>query len=226
MEAVAFDVRGTVAHFRKPDTTATQLTYPFITPTAAKGLIGAILGIEDFITRDMVGIRLLTPVMTVTQQMSMLGKDGYTFNRPTTIELIVQPHYRIYYAGEEHVSRLRSFLENGHAVYPTYLGVAYALTKPVIYKYYDRVEILHEIKEEIETKAIVPTRIIKQVKIEPGRSYCRAGGFMHIYKGGRKFEKSIDFIYEKEGKSIVFLPTEDQQDIKITKLGKEVVCLV
>ena len=64
MKAVIFDVTGTIAHFRRPDTTATQLTYPFITPTAAKGLVGAILGITDFVTQDQLGIRLLRPVRT------------------------------------------------------------------------------------------------------------------------------------------------------------------
>ena len=62
MKGLAFDVLGTLGHFRRPDTTATQMTYPFITPTAAKGLVGAILGIEDFVTSDRVGIELLRPV--------------------------------------------------------------------------------------------------------------------------------------------------------------------
>jgi len=85
MKAVVFEVKGAIAHFRRPDTTATHLTYPFITPLAAKGLVGAILGITDFTTRDRVGIQLLNPVCTSAQQLSMLGKDsGNTFNRPTT----------------------------------------------------------------------------------------------------------------------------------------------
>ena len=47
MKALIFEVKGTIAHFRRPDTTATHLTYPFITPLAAKGLVGAMLGITD-----------------------------------------------------------------------------------------------------------------------------------------------------------------------------------
>ena len=81
MKAVVFEVKGAIAHFRRPDTTATHLTYPFITPLAVKGLVGAILGITDFMTRDYVGIQLLNPVRTSAQQLSMLGKDsGNTFS--------------------------------------------------------------------------------------------------------------------------------------------------
>ena len=129
MKAVVFDIKGKIAHFRRPDTTVTQLTYPFITPLAAKGLVGAILGITDFVTKDKVGIQLLSPVRTSVQQLSMLGEGG-TFNRPTTIEYLVNPSYRIYYVGNEYVHELYSSLKKQQSVYPTYLGVAYALTFP------------------------------------------------------------------------------------------------
>ena len=46
------------------------------------------------------------PGVHVAQQMSMLGNSGSSFNRPTSIELLVNPAYRIYYAGEEHVEDL------------------------------------------------------------------------------------------------------------------------
>jgi CRISPR-associated protein Cas5h len=227
MKAVVFDLKGKIAHFRKPDTTATQLTYPFITPTAAKGLVGAILGIEDFVTKDKIGVQLLHSVSTIVQQMSMIKDGGSSFNRPTSIELVVKPHYRIYYVGEEHVNRLYDFLEEEHSVYPTYLGSAYALTKPALHQAYDEVRLLDQATDVIETKTIVPTRVIDQLKFEPDRYYSRAGGFMHVYKGKRTFEKSIDFIYERDGKSISFIPVKDHafDDIDIVLLGEETVCL-
>ena len=108
MKVVVFDVKGDIGHFRRPDTTATHLTYPFIPPTAVKGLVGAILGIEDFVTNDKIGIQILSEVNMVSQQMSML-KMGNTFNRPTTVQLLINPAYRIYYSGDEYVDEL----ENG-----------------------------------------------------------------------------------------------------------------
>jgi CRISPR-associated protein Cas5h len=227
MKAVAFDVKGKVAHFRRPDTTATQLTYPFITPTAAKGLVGAILGIEEFVTSDLVGIQLLQPVRTVAQQMSMLGKDGGTvFSRPTTMELLVNPAYRIYYAGNEHVDRLIDFLQKGQEVYPTFLGSAFALTKPILVNVSDQVALIQS-PDCVETKSIVPTRLIQELQFQENHHYSRAGGFMHLYKGERTFEKSIDFIYEREGKSISFIPetSHHSQEVQLAVIGEEAICL-
>lgn len=131
MKLIAFDVRSTIAHFRRPDTTSTHLTFPFIPPTAAKGLVGAVLGIEDFVTTDQVGIQLLSEVRMISQRLSLLGKGSRnTFNRPTTIQLLVQPAYRIYYAGEQYTDRLEFMLQNKQAIYSTYLGSAFSLTTP------------------------------------------------------------------------------------------------
>lgn len=228
MKGLAFDVKGKLAHFRRPDTTATQLTYPFITPTAAKGIVGAILGITDFVTQDKVGIELLCPIKIVSQQMSMLGKDNSTsFNRPTTIELIINPAYRIYYAGDEYTERLLVYLKNERSVYSTYLGAAYALTKPVFYKQYDNVQSIDYFKDVVESITVVPTAVIERIIIKDSSYFCRAGGYMHSYNGTRTFEKSIDFIYEKEGKAISFIPrNEDLLGIEVKKFGDDWICLV
>jgi len=228
MDMVAFDIRGSIAHFRRPDTTATHLTYPFITPTAAKGIVGAILGIEDFVTSDKVGIRLLKPVRTVAQQMSMLGKEsGPSFNRPTTIELLVEPSYRIYYAGTEYTSRLIERLQRDQSVYPTFLGVAYALTKPELYKVYEDVEWLEtETSEPLTSRSIVPVASIRELVMDPDRRFGRAGGFLHEYKGNRTFERSIDFIYETACRPIRFYPALDSEGrIRIALVEGEAVCL-
>lgn len=229
MKGVVFDLVGTLAHFRKPDTTATQMTYPFITPTAVKGMVGAILGKEDFVTRDIVGIRLMNPVQIVSQQMSMLGKDtGNSFNRPTTIELLINPHYRIYYAGEENVDELSTYLQKEYSVYPTFLGVAYAVTKPKLISVWNQVALaVNEAYGYIETKAVVPSALVGELKVTRGQHYCRAGGFMYCYKGARTFEKSIDFIYEWAGNMIAFKPAKRKLslNLQIAKFGEDVVCL-
>ena len=228
MRGVLFEVKGKLAHFRKPDTTSTQMTYPFITPTAVKGMVGAILGIEDFVTKDKIGVQILNPVKTVAQQLSMLGNDGGTmFNRPTSIELIINPAYRIYYAGEENVDLLITSLEKNHSVYHTYLGAAYALTTPLLIETYQDVKPVDWVDNYLETKAVVPTVLIKELQLSNKHHFCRAGGFLYEYKGNRTFDKSIDFIYEQEGKVISFLPSNGSVEIdaKIASFQGEVVCL-
>ncbi len=225
MKAVVFDVKGKIGHFRRPDTTVTQLTYPFITPIAARGLVGAMLGITDFTTKDKIGIQLLNPVITTVQQLSLLGKDGSTFNRPTTIEFLVNPAYRIYYVGTEYVEQLANMLENNHSTYPTYLGVVYALTFPRYIGYYEKVHFVHE-EKVIETSTVVPTCIIKKLIFEDGYQYSRAGGFMKDYLGNREFEKSVSYIYERNLKRIKFLyRPNDEEECFLVNIGGEFVCL-
>ncbi|SHD78325.1 CRISPR-associated protein Cas5 [Schnuerera ultunensis] len=226
MKAVVFDIEGKIGHFRRPDATVTQLTYPFIPPIVAKGLVGAILGITDFVTKDKVGIQLLSPVRTSTQQLSLLGKEGATFNRPTTMEFLVNPAYRVYYAGNEYVEELANKLKNNYSVYPTYLGVAFALTFPKYIGCFEKVDIVHE-EYHIETPSAVPTSTIKKLIFEEGYHYSRAGGFMKDYLGERQFEKSISYIYEKDMKNIKFLLEPDNgEDCLVANIGGEFICLV
>ena len=225
MKVVAFDIRSDIGHFRRPDTTATQLTYPFIPPTAVKGLVGAILGIEDFTTSDQVGIQLLSEVKIVSQQLSMLGKSsGNTFNRPTTVQLLINPSYRIYYGGEQYVDELETLLQNKQSVYTTYLGSAFAITTPLYVGSWDLPKVYPN--SQIITKTIVPSSIINELVMEDGYLYQRANGFLKEYHGNRMFEKSMDFIFEQAGKRLVFKPKKNQSDYTLVDMDGEIVCLV
>jgi len=224
LKVVIFDVKGDVGHFRRPDTTATHLTYPFIPPTAVKGLVGAILGKEDFVTKDLVGIQLLAEVNTVSQQMSML-KMGNTFNRPTTIQLLIKPAYRIYYAGNEYSYELEEKLRNKQFIYHTYLGSAYALTTP-IYKGTMDLEELENTDRWFKSKTVVPISLIGEIKFIDGYYYQRASGFLLEYFGDRTFGKSIDFLYEQRGKGVVFKPLKKNEHCMLQFPDGEIVCLV
>lgn len=230
MKVVAFDIRSPIGHFRKPDTTATQLTYPFIPPTAAKGLVGAILGIEDFVTTDLVGVQILSRVEMVSQQLSLLGKGGGTvFNRPTTIQLLIKPAYRIFYGGTEHVDALETYLREDRAVYPTYLGSAYALTKPEYVNTWEAQEMNINNPLFLSSKAVVPVSMIEKLELVEGYNYQRANGMMHKYLGQRTFEKSLDFIYEQTGREIKFkvkAEAKESKDIKFVAMESEIICLV
>src|ERR1700730_165369 len=133
---VVFDVRGPLAHFRRPDTLGTHATYPFPTRTALRGLLASILGRTSLPLEDRAGLPLRRPVRTVTQELSLQGKTWEaasgrpdSFHRPTSIELIVEPHYTVCYAGlfaDELGERVRGRRSHFH----TYLGSAFCLTFP------------------------------------------------------------------------------------------------
>lgn len=226
MKVIAFDVRSSIAHFRRPDTTATHLTYPFIPPTAAKGLVGAILGIEDFTTTDQVGIQLLSEVKMVSQQLSLLGKGGgTTFNRPTTIQLLVEPAYRIYYAGDEYTDELEKMLQNQQSVYTTYLGSAFCLTTPKYVGSWDLPKSSLD-KGIYRALSVVPVSIIDELVVEDGYFYQRASGFMKQYQGQRTFSQSVDFIFEQRGEKLIFKPKANDEDYTLVELDGELICLV
>src|SRR5436309_792200 len=97
-----FDLRGPLAHFRRPDTLATHASYPFLTRTALRGLVGSVLGLTELPADVWAGLRLMGPVRTVAQELSLHGKTWEArsgkkneFHRPTSIELVVKPHYRV-----------------------------------------------------------------------------------------------------------------------------------
>lgn len=213
MKMIIFDLRSEIAHFRRPDTMGTQATYPFITRTALRGLVASILGLEMLPSDARCGIRLLSPVRTVAQEMSMHGKtwisggDEKSFNRPTAIELVTKPHYRIYYTGPG-ADELDQRLQMGQSYYHTYLGSAYCLTFPKWVMALSSIELLElSDTESITCNSVVPAAAIKHLPApEPGVEYARVGGVLREYLGNRRFRGTLSLLYEVNGRPLRFIP--------------------
>jgi len=205
---LVFDLQGKMAHFRRPDTTGTHATYPFITRTVLQGLIASILGMERLTGNNWVGIQLLSPVHTSSQEMSMLGKGWLgearsTFNRPTSVELVISPHYRVYYTGT-HLDRLGEMLREGKSHYHTYLGSAYCLVFPRFTGCYDVPELNPGAGMELVCKTVVPSHVIEGLIPVDGAQYGRVGGMHYEYLGERRFSGTVNVIYETVGQPVVF----------------------
>jgi len=214
IQLLIFTLRGKLAHFRQPDTIITQATYPFPPRPTLHGLLASILGINlstqqgrSFLDDEhYIGLSLLAPVRTVCMQMSLLGKgfiSGETdsFNRPTVVELVVEPYYRVFYVGK-YLHELAAKIRCRQSVYHTYLGSAYCLTFP---EYEDVVEadLLYPLPENyLDVHTVVPREAIAQVGIEPGLAYAAARGMPYRHCGGRIFEDTVNVLYEQTGKSI------------------------
>lgn len=211
-----FDVKGKLGHFRRPDTTGTHATYPFISRTALRGLLASILGMERIEEAgNFTGLRLLSPVFTCTQGLLMLGKGfeaggNESFNRLTAVELVVNPYYRIYYTGK-HVVDLAELISNRRSRYHTYLGKSYCLTFPEFVDVVEGSEVAR--RDQITTKTVVPTSIISSLSFRENIYYNRVSGMQYRYLGGRQFEGTIDFIYSDKGEPIDFVP-----------IGREEIC--
>lgn len=217
VKLLVFDLKADLGHFRRPDTTATHATYSFITRTALRGLLGSILGLDHWDGEAWTGIQILNPIATRTQQLSLLGKGYFSggtqsFNRPTSIELVVKPHYRIYYCGDL-FDELHESLEQGLSVYHTYLGSAFAMTKPRFVELLEAEE--QQPDQTVECLSIVPSHVVTQLDVQPGRQYMRAGGIPYRSLGGYSFEGTVNFIYERSGQPIRFQPGDSAAGVKV-----------
>lgn len=219
MNLIIFELKGEIAHFRRPDTMGTQATYPFITRTALRGLIASILGLEILPSDVTCGLRLLSPVRTVAQEMSMHGKswvsggDEKSYRRPTAIELVVRPYYRIYYKGPLG-DELGQRLCNGQSHYHTYLGSAFCLTFPKWISTLPSVE-PEELKESepLTCVTIVPSAAVKRLLIQNDEEYARVGGVLWEYLGDRRFRGTVSLLYEVNGRALRFLPATRKTDV-------------
>lgn len=218
MQVLVFDLRGEIAHFRRPDTMGTQATYPFITRTALRGLIGSILGRESLPPEVRCGIRLLASVRTVAQELTMHGKSWASggaessFHRPTSIELLVKPHYRIYYAGPM-IDELSRRIKAGLSHYHTYLGSAYCLTVP---QWVDETDMELLEREDADGPVccvtVVPEKALTRLVHLEGREYARVGGVLWEHIGERRFRGSVSILYEVNGRPIHFHPRSRDVD--------------
>jgi CRISPR-associated protein Cas5h len=209
----------------------TQATYPFITRTALRGLVASILGLEALPDAVRCGIRLLSPVQTVVQEMTMHGKDwvkggeGKSFHRPTAIELVVNPRYRIYYSGPLS-GELEERLRCGQSHYHTYLGSAYCLTFPLFVDSHRSTEVLQPDSDEpLTCISVVPSPAVRRLLPAEGSQYARVGGILWEHIGDRKFRGTVSILYEVNGGPLRFIPNFRQDVDWCNVPGEGTVCL-
>ncbi len=144
MKVLAFDIWGEYAHYKKIYATTSAVSYCLPTKTSLYGYISAILGFEKnnnqylkyFQDKDcLIGIQIMKPIvmqrininLRPTFGMLSLKKDGTLENRkPTMMEFIYQPKYRIYfYHKQENIQvQLKERLKEKDAVYTPTMGLA------------------------------------------------------------------------------------------------------
>jgi CRISPR-associated protein Cas5h len=229
---VVFELRGPLAHYRRPDTLGTHASYPFIPRTALRGLTAAILGLRELPAESRCGLRLLESPKTVAQQLSMHGKKWIgagpndSFHRPTSIELVVNPHYRIFYTGPM-ADDLAARLERQQSHFHTYLGSAFCLTFPE----WVGIRLAEPIPagvSQIACTTVVPSVAVGQLLFEGEPQYARVGGMLREHIGGRRFRGTMSVLYEVTGQPLRFEPTTPSQDVFWTfrqVAGEGTVCL-
>lgn len=139
-KALVFDIWGDYAHFKKIYVTTSALTYSLPFKTTIYGLVGAIIGLDnkknsylDYFDESncQLAIQVINPIRIQRININLSPKPGPIRNnrKPTTMEYIVKPHFRIFFShsNDEIYNSLKDKLEEKKSVYTPVLGLAHCL---------------------------------------------------------------------------------------------------
>ncbi|EIM74522.1 CRISPR-associated protein Cas5 [Nitritalea halalkaliphila LW7] len=137
---IVFDIWGQFAHFKKIYVTTSALSYAVPFKTSIYGMVGAILGMENsenqYLTsfkegKCQIGIQLINPVQFQRININLSPTPGPIKDnrKPTLMEFVVRPHYRIYFSHTDKklVDELKDSLKRKASVFTPVLGLAFCL---------------------------------------------------------------------------------------------------
>lgn len=124
---------GRFAHFCSPYTNVYRLTQPCPTKTAIMGFIGSVLGIEkedlSLYQKIQCGVEICSEYRTVS--MPYLTRQGFpgsasnSESSRTSVEVIVNPKYKIYVTGDnELLQKIYELMDQQETVFTPCLGLA------------------------------------------------------------------------------------------------------
>lgn len=126
-------MHGRFAHFCSPYTNVYRLTQPCPTKTAIMGFVGSVLGIEkddlSLYQKIQCGVEICNEYRTISMPyLTRQGFPGSAANKEssrTSVEVIVNPKYRVYVTGnDELLLRIYDLMIQQKSVFTPYLGLA------------------------------------------------------------------------------------------------------
>lgn len=134
---LVFDIYSEYAHFKKPYTTTSPLTFSVPPVSAIIGLISAIIGLDkneytEFFTAQncKMAIRIIRPIKKVRMGLNLI-KTNKTFckidnRKPTKVEYLKDPEYRVFFHHDDSgiYNKFKNHLENHSCVYTVSLGLS------------------------------------------------------------------------------------------------------
>ncbi len=133
MKVLSFMMHGRFAHFCSPYTNVYRLTQPCPTKTAIMGFVGSVLGIEkddlSLYQKIQCGVEICNEYRTISMPyLTRQGFPGSAANKEssrTSVEVIVNPKYRVYVTGnDELLLRIYDLMIQQKSVFTPYLGLA------------------------------------------------------------------------------------------------------
>lgn len=137
MKCFQLIIKGNWAHFKKPETNNNPLSHDLITKTALIGLMGAVLGIERKVMRELFpilsediiyNVKLLKPISKISLGLTSCKANNPTIQgSPKTFEILKNPCYlvTIGLVNERTKDLYENFIthiKNYESIYPPCLG--------------------------------------------------------------------------------------------------------
>jgi len=211
---IGFDISADYGHFSHPATVYSSLSYPVPPKTTVMGMLGAIMGLEDYLVfnaiRYSVVIKTLSGKRTfcfngVKDALSQLNLEkageGFSKGRKQFYrELLVAPAYRIYcdLSGIDADTRntLIAILEAGKSMYPLYMGINMCLAE---LKYIGNYELTQQEAETVDIHSMIP--LATGFELETGKQYSDIRMATTV-DASRNFGGFSDYLVETTGESI------------------------
>lgn len=234
MKVLVFDISSDYAHFRKPYTTTSALTYSVPPRTAVVGLLGNIIGVQSggfgkseqssyFESSGLkTGVRVMSPIGKTTFNLKYLHtKSGGSILVP--VECVVSPKYRIYASGSSGLlSTLRGKLENHETYFTPCLGISEFIAS---IDYIGEFE-AEEMNGEVLIDSIVYLFDEGEIRFESGLKLFRETHAISM-DNERRVQSYSEIAYEEDGKRFFLLKSPSQSKIvKLNGAEEEVIMLV
>ncbi|MDD4041564.1 MAG: type I-B CRISPR-associated protein Cas5 [Thermotogaceae bacterium] len=234
MKVLVFDISSDYAHFRKPYTTTSALTYSVPPRTAVVGLLGNIIGVQSggfgkseqssyFESSGLkTGVRVMSPIGKTTFNLKYLHtKSGGSILVP--VECVVSPKYRIYASGSSGLlSTLRGKLENHETYFTPCLGISEFIAS---IDYIGEFE-AEEMNGEVLIDSIVYLFDEGEIRFESGLKLFRETHAISM-DNERRVQSYSEIAYEEDGKRFFLLKSPSQSEIvKLNGAEEEVIMLV
>jgi len=183
MRTHVFDVEGSLALFRKPYSPVSPVSFPFPTPPAIMGIVGAICGYEKDDCLEMVGwdrvkvgVGIRAPVKRLRAGINLLNTKVSPFHNAKGGRIQI-PHeflkdvkFRVWVAdgNNEMMDNLGRHLRDGTNAYTVSLGLAQCLASV---HYIATVDAKRLPVEEHAVISVVPLSDDIKIVYEPGKVY-------------------------------------------------------
>ena len=218
-ELIVFDIFSDFAHFKRPYTTTSPVTFPIPSKPTVYGMIGAIIGLdknsylEQFHDRGVrVGIKINNPVHKVYIAENLINtKEGMARIKSRTqikIEFLKHAAYRIYiFHPDEDLRRaLLQNLEAHRSHYTFSMGLSECIGNfEFVGHFFSETKDNQKTGEWMEIHSVIPANALAAagdpILFEPGKEIFRVSLTAEM-NPHREIQQVTDIIFERNGKPV------------------------